>query len=97
MLLLLIRRLRPLTVGPVEVVLVVVVATAEAAAALAAATAAMAAEVTEDELATGDAPVVAEAGDGFVNEENVVITQRAAPEDWPSSEGQTKSLLLLAT
>lgn len=63
------------------------------AAALAAATAAIAAEVTEDELATGDAPVVAEAGDGFVKEENVVITQRAAPEDWPSSEGQTKSLL----
>ena len=38
----------------------------------------MAAEVTEAELATGDAPVVAEAGDGFVSEENVVITQRAA-------------------
>ena len=37
---------------------------------------------TMNELATGDAPVVAEAGDGFVNEENVVITQRAAPEDW---------------
>lgn len=70
---------------------------AATAAALAAATAAMAAEVTGDVLTTGDTPGVAEAGDGFVSEENVVITQRAAPEDWPSSEGQTKSLLLPTT
>ena len=86
MLLLLIRRLRPLTVGPVEVVLVVVVATAEAAAALAAATATMAAEVTAEDEATGVAPVLAEAGDGFVKEGNVVITLGKQQEDWPSSD-----------
>lgn len=61
-----------------------------AAAALAAATAAIAAEVTpevEEGAATGvltgaGAGAAAEAGDGFVKEENVVINTGQHQEDW---------------
>ena len=54
----------------------------------------MAAEVTEDELATGDTPVgLTEAGPGLITEENVVITKEGSTQRIGCPlKGQTKSL-----
>ena len=60
----------------------------------------MAAEVTEDELATGDTPVVltTEAGPGLITEENVVITKEGSTQRIGCPlKGQTKSLWVPTT
>ena len=59
----------------------------------------MAAEVTEDELATGDTPVgLTEAGPGLITEENVVITKEGSTQRIGCPlKGQTKSLWVPTT